>query len=240
MPGRSALFRAESFKSNRRIPMQTKTHKESDRQLRDAVLRQIEWDPQVTSNDIDAASADSVVTLTGFVRSCAEKYAAEKAAQAVYGVRAVANDIEVKPAGAHTDPEIARDVVHAIQINVTVPEGIQAIVDHGFVTLEGSAEWEFQRRNAESCVRNIAGVRGVVNHITVKPRVSASLVSAKIEEALRRNAKLDARRITVSATDSKVHLYGSVRSWFEREEAERAAWAAPGVAEVVDHISIVP
>lgn len=220
--------------------MEIRTHKESDEQLRDAVLRQLEWDPQVTSNDIDVSTADRIVTLTGFVHTYAEKYAAEKAAQAVYGVRAVANDIEVKPSGVRTDPEIARDVIHTMKINITVPEDIKAIVDQGFVTLEGSAEWDFQRRSAESCVRNVAGVRGVVNHIKVKPRVSAVQVSIKIEEALRRNAELDARRITVSATDNKVHLYGSVRSWFEREEAERAAWAAPGVAEVVDHISIVP
>lgn len=220
--------------------MQIKTYKESDKQLRDAVLSQLEWDPQVTSTDIDVSTADSVVTLTGFVHSYAEKYAAEKATQAVYGVRAVANDIEVKPAGLRTDPEIARDVSHAMKINITVPQEIKAIVDQGFVTLEGSAEWDFQRRSAESCVRNIAGVRGVVNHIKVKPRVSAAEVSTKIEEALRRNAELDARRITVSTKDNKVHLYGNVRSWFEREEAERAAWAAPGVAEVVDHISIVP
>jgi osmotically-inducible protein OsmY len=221
--------------------MQTKTQLETDAQLRDAVLRQLDWDPQVTSNDINVAAADQIVTLMGFVRTYAEKYAAEKAAQGVYGVQGVANDIEVKPAGAHTDPEIARDVVHAMKINVMVPDaGIRAIVNDGFVTLEGTAEWDFQRRSAEACVRNVAGVRGVLNHIKVKPRVSPGLVSTRIDEALRRNADLDARRITVTVTDSKVHLYGSVRSWFEREEAERAAWAAPGVAEVIDHISIVP
>jgi osmotically-inducible protein OsmY len=221
--------------------MQTKTQQESDALLRDAVTRQLEWDPQLTSNDISVAASDHVVTLTGFVRNYAEKYAAEKATQGVYGVQAVANDIEVKPAGGHTDPEIARDVVHAMKINVMVPDsGIRAIVNEGFVTLEGNAEWDFQRRSAEACARNIAGVRGVLNHIKVKPRVSPGVVSTRIEEALRRNAELDARRITVTATDSKVHLYGSVRSWFEREEVERAAWAAPGVAEVIDHITIVP
>jgi osmotically-inducible protein OsmY len=218
-----------------------KTAKESDKQLRDAVLRQLEWDPQVTSNDINVATADGVVTLTGFVHSYAEKYAAEKAAQAVYGVKALADDIEVKPGSARTDPEIARDAVHAMKINVTVPdEKIKTLVNEGFVTLEGTVDWDFQRRGAESCVRNVAGVRGVINHLKVKPRVSAGEVSTKIEEALLRLAELDARRITVSATDSKVHLYGSVRSWFEREEAERAAWSSPGVAEVIDHISIVP
>lgn len=221
--------------------MQAKSQTENDRQLRDAVLRQLEWDPQITSRDINVATADNIVTLTGFVHTYAEKYAAEKTTQGVYGVQAVANDIEVKPVTTHTDPEIARDVIHAMKINVTVPdEGIKAIVNEGFVTLEGKAEWDFQRRGAESCARNVAGVRGVINHIKVTPRVSATLVSTKIEEALRRNAEVDARRITVSATDSKVHLYGSVRSWFEREEAERAAWAAPGVAEVVDHIAVIP
>lgn len=221
--------------------MQMKTQKESDKELRETVLRQLEWDPRVTSTDINVATADNVVTLTGFVHTYAEKYAAEKAVQAVYGVQAIANDIEVKPVTSRTDPEIARDVVHAMKINVMVPdEGIKTIVNEGFVTLEGTVEWNFQRRSAESCARNVAGVRGVLNHIKVKPRVSATQVSTKIEEALRRNAELDARRITVSAMDSKVHLYGSVRSWFEREEAERAAWAAPGVAEVIDHISVVP
>lgn len=218
-----------------------KTAKASDKQLRDAVLRQLEWDPRVISNDINVATADNVVTLTGFVHTYAEKYAAEKAAQSVYGVQALANDIEVKPGTARTDPEIARDAVHAMTINVTVPAGkIKTLVNEGFVTLEGTVDWDFQRRGAESCVRNVAGVRGVVNHLKIKPQVSVGEVGAKIEEALRRNAELDARRITVSATDGKVHLNGSVRSWFEREEAERAAWAAPGVSEVVDHISVVP
>ena len=221
--------------------MQTRTIRETDKQLRDAVLSQLDWDPQVMSRDINVATADNVVTLTGFVHTFAEKYAAEKAAQGVYGVKALANDIEVKPASVRTDPEIARDVVHAMKINVTVPdEKIKTLVNEGFVTLEGTVDWDFQRRGAECCVRNVAGVRGVVNHLKVKPRVSAAEVSMRIEEALRRNAELDARRITVSAMDSKVHLYGSVRSWSEREEAELAAWAAPGVVEVIDHIAIVP
>jgi osmotically-inducible protein OsmY len=218
-----------------------KSAKESDKQLRDTVLRQLEWDPQVTSSDINVATADGVVTLTGFVHTYAEKYAAEKAVQGVYGVQALADDIEVKPGSVRTDPEIARDAVHAMKLNVTVPdEKIKLLVNDGFVTIEGTVDWDFQRRAAESCVHNVAGVRGVVNHLKIKPRVSVGEVSSKIEEALRRNAELDARRITVSATDGKVHLYGSVRSWFEREEAERAAWSSPGVAEVVDHISIVP
>lgn len=221
--------------------MHTKTQDESDKQLREAVLRQIEWDPEVTSSDVNVSAAGGIVSLTGFVHTYAEKYAAEKTAQHVYGVKAVANDIEVKPATARTDPEIARDVVHAMKINVTVPDDkIKAVVAQGWVTLEGNVHWDFQRRSAESCARNVAGVRGVVNNVKIKPTVSASLVSAKIEEALRRNAELDARRIKVSVSDSKVELEGSVRSWSERKQAEHAAWAAPGVAEVIDHIAIVP
>jgi len=221
--------------------MPTKTSKESDKQLRDAVLCQLELDPQVISKDINIATADNVVTLTGFVHSYAEKYAAEKAAQMVYGVKALANDIEVKPVSVRTDPEIARDAVHAMKISVTVPdEKIKFLVTDGFVTLEGTVDWDFQNRAAESCVINVAGVRGVINHLKVKPRLSPGEVYKRIEDALPRNAGLDARRITVSTVNSKVHLYGSVRSWSEREKAELAAWSAPGVAEVIDHISIVP
>ena len=221
--------------------MQPKTQKESDSQLREDVIRQLEWDPQVMSRDINVATEENVVTLTGFVHSYADKFAAQKAAQSVDGVRAVANDIEVTPSSVRTDPEIARDIVHAMKIDVVVPDDrIKILVKDGFVTLEGIVEWDFQRKGAESCARHIDGVRGMANLIKVKPRVSATDISTQIEQALRRNAEVDARRITVSATDSKVHLYGSVRSSFEREEAERAAWAAPGVVEVVDHISIVP
>jgi osmotically-inducible protein OsmY len=108
------------------------------------------------------------------------------------------------------------------------------------VTLEGTVDWNFQRSGAEGCTRNVQGVRGVLNHIAVQPKVSAVEVTHNIEEALRRSAEVDARRITVSAHDGEVQLYGRVRSWFEREEAERAAWAAPGVSDVIDHIAVVP
>jgi osmotically-inducible protein OsmY len=221
--------------------MQPKTQKESDAQIRDDVIRQLDWDPQVMSRDINVATTDNVVALTGFVHSYADKLAAERAAQSVYGVKAVANDIEVKPASVRTDPEIARDIVHAMKINVIVPDDkIKTLVKDGFVTLDGTVDWDFQRKGAETCARHIDGVRGVANLVTVKPRVSAADVSIKIEQALRRSAEVDARRITVSATDGRVYLYGSVSSSFEREEAERAAWAAPGVSEVIDRISIVP
>jgi osmotically-inducible protein OsmY len=221
--------------------MQTHTRKETERLLRDAVIRHLDWDPQVVSRDIGVMVTDNVVALTGFTHSYSEKYAAEKAVQSVYGVQAVANDIEVKPSAMRTDPEIARDIVQAMKLDLTVPEDrIKIGVHDGYVTLEGTADWHFQGNGAEECARGVRGVRGVLNHIAIKPAVSAIEVTHSIEEALRHNAEIDARRITVTAHDGEVELYGKVRSWFEREEAERAARAAPGVAEVIDHIAVVP
>jgi osmotically-inducible protein OsmY len=221
--------------------MQTIMEKGTDRELRDAVLGQLEWEPQVQSQDISVRAKEGTVALTGFVRSYAEKFAAERVAKSVYGVRAIANDIEVKPA-TRTDPEIARDVVDAMRIDVRVPdERIKATVRDGFVTLEGAAEWNFQREAAEGRARHVHGVLGVANRIEVKSRVASTTnVKSRIEEALRRSAELDARRISVSLQDGAVMLDGNVHTWFEREEAERAAWAAPGISRVVDNITVVP
>jgi osmotically-inducible protein OsmY len=221
--------------------MQPRTQKEADKQLRDAVILQLEWEPEVVSKDISVAAQDGVVTLTGFVHSYFEKVAAEKAAKSVYGVQAVAGDIEVKLGTTRTDPEIARDIVHAMQMNVSVPDDLIKIgVRNGFVTLEGMLDWNFQRESAETTARNINGVRGLTNRIELKPKISATVVKTKIEDALRRSAEVDARRIIVSAQGSTVYLSGNVRSWTEKEEAKRAAWAAPGVSEVIDQISIAP
>ncbi|HEX5423606.1 MAG TPA: BON domain-containing protein [Candidatus Acidoferrales bacterium] len=224
--------------------MQTMTMRETDKALRDTVIRHLQWDPEVVSSDISVAAEGGVVTLTGFVHTYAEKFAAEKAAQSIYGVKAVANDIEVKTGTSRSDPEIARDVVHAMKINVVVPdEGIKVTARDGFITLEGTVEWQYQRSAAESCTRNVAGVRGVTNSIHVKPKpvtVSSAEVRTKIEDALRRSAEVDARRIYVWVHDGAVELSGNVRSWFERDEAERAAWAAPGVSNVVDRITVIP
>ncbi|HVW84087.1 MAG TPA: BON domain-containing protein, partial [Bryobacteraceae bacterium] len=223
------------------MSMQTRMQNETDNQLRNAVAIQIDWEPEVSSRDISVSAHDGVITLTGFVHNYFEKVAAERAAKSVYGVKAVANDIEVRAAGARTDPEIARDIVHAMKADVTIPDDrIKVGVKDGYVTLDGNVNWNYQRTKVADISHRINGVRDITNNITVQPSVTPTDVKEKIEGALKRNAELDARRISVSVENGTVQLYGNVRSWFEREEAERAAWGAPGVSKVVDHISIVP
>jgi osmotically-inducible protein OsmY len=216
---------------------------DADTKLQHDVLAELEWDPSVDASQIGVTAKDGVVTLTGVVSSFADKMAAERAAKRVYGVRAVANDIEVKlPGGAErTDSEIAAAAVNALKWDTSVPgEAITVTVRNGWITLEGEVEWFYQKDAAERAVRLLKGVKGVVNNIKVKSRVSPGDIKDKIEEAFKRNAEIDARRITVEAHDGKVILSGRVRSWAERDEAEQAAWSAPGVTAVENHITVAP
>jgi osmotically-inducible protein OsmY len=222
--------------------MATRTQTRSDNSLRDDVLLELKWDPKISSaSDIAVAVKDGVVTLSGFVPSFWKKDAAEKAVERVYGVRGIANDIEVKLFWQRTDPEIARDAVRELESHVSIPaDRIKVTVKDGWVTLEGTVDWEYQKSLAQSAMKKLKGVSGVTNKIQVTPKASAAEVKSKIEEALRRSAELDARRITVEIEGSTVKLYGSVSSWAERDEAERAAWSAPGTTMVENHILVNP
>jgi osmotically-inducible protein OsmY len=213
----------------------------ADSDIKRDVENELRADPMVDATDIAVAVKDGVVTLSGFVRTYGEKLNAEAAAKRVTGVVGLANDLEVRLSSSdqRPDPEIARDAVAAIRSRLPASgEHIRVVVDKGWVTLEGQVEWHYQRQEAEGTVRRIKGVRGVVNAISIAPQATPHDVRQKIEEAFRRSAEIDASRIAVEVNGGEVVLRGTVRSWSERREAERAVWAAPGVTKVENRITI--
>ena len=219
--------------------MATATLVKTDEEIQKDVLAELKWDARIQPNEIGVSVKDGIVTLTGWVDSYLKKWSAEDVAHRVDGVKGIANDIEVKLATERTDPDIAAAAVHALEWDAFVPsDKVQVTVSKGWVTLRGEVEWQYQREDAERVVRRLAGVKGVTNLIIVKPRATASELKKKIEDALVRNAEIDANKITVEVQGSKAILKGSVRAWAEREEAERVAWSAPGITEVENRITL--
>ncbi len=219
--------------------MTTATLTHTDQEIQADVMAELRWDPSVPANEIGVVVKDGVVTLTGTVDTYMKKWRAEEVAHHVNGVIAVANEIQVRSIGERTDSDIAEAAVHALSWNSTIPQGkIHVTVDKGWITLKGEVEWQYQRQEAERAVRGLFGVKGVSNLITVKPAATPSDLKKKIQDALVRNAQLDAAGITVEVEGTKAILRGKVRSWAEREEAERVAWLAPGITSVDNQISI--
>ena len=212
----------------------------SDAGLKSLVEEELEFEPAVSAAHIGVAVRDGVVTLTGHVASYAEKVAAEQATQRVRGVKAIAEEIEVRYPydGKRSDDEIAKRAVSVLDWNINVPSTVKVKVERGWVTLSGAADWQYQREAAEASMRKLDGVVGVTNTIALKDRPKASDVKKKIEDALKRNAALDAASIQVTVAYDKVSLSGRVHSWQERRIAEQAAWSAPGVKSVDDSISV--
>lgn len=214
----------------------------TDEQLKRDVEAELNWDPSINDAGIIVSTKDGVVTLGGHVPFYADRIFAEKAVKSVAGVRGLANDIEVKPNMAHQRPDsdIAESAVNALKASVAVPaDAIKVVVRDGWITLEGKVAFQYQKTAAESAVRTLWGVKGITNSITIIPTVSASDIRSKIHRAYQRHAAIDANKVKIDVAGSTVTLSGEVHSWHEKDDAENAAWAAPGVKSVHNNLSVV-
>ncbi|GIG90300.1 BON domain-containing protein [Plantactinospora endophytica] len=223
--------------------MASRATSRSDEEIQRDILAELAWEPRVQPNEIGVAVQEGVVTLRGWVDNYAKKWAAERAAHRVQWVRAVANDLEVRlPSSAErNDPDLAAAVTRSLEWDAFVPTAeIDVTVSQGWVVLRGQVEWEYQRRAAEQAVRRLAGVRGLTNGITVESheQPEPDEIFGRIQSALVRSVETDAAGIDIRIDGDSVVLTGNVRSWLEREEAERVAWSAPGVTSVDNHITV--
>ena len=220
--------------------MTTASITRADIHLRHAVAQQLDWHPEVDASAIGVAANDGAVTLTGFIDSYAGKLAAERVAKQVRGVRAVANDIVVRLLVDRTDGDIAHDAVQALRLSPALADNVQAVVHNGLVELTGTVEWLLQKEQAESVVKDVRGVLGVINRININSKAGLRDVRRRIVRALHHSADIDSRRISVTVSNEVVTLQGTVRSWLQREAAERAAGSAPGIRRVDNRMVVEP
>lgn len=218
--------------------MSTAQLTDRDLRTRKAVMQQLEWDPAFDASAVGVTAKDGAVTLTGLIDTYAGKLAAERAAKRVLGVRAVANDIEVRLKVGRTDADIAADAAMGLKIHSSIPQTVQAAVHHGQVTLTGTVSWLYQKTLAEKTVTHIDGVRQVINHIRVLPTAGQRDVRRRIVSALHLSADVDASRIEVTVTDGVARLVGTTRTWAQRDAAAHAAAAAPGIIMVDNQLVV--